>query len=40
MAIHSANIMEQAKVIEEKLDQLYKNEIWILISREEIEPGH
>lgn len=29
-----------ARAIEEELDQLHKNKTWILVPKEEIEPGH
>lgn len=34
------NATKWARVIEKKLDQLDKNETWILVLKEEIEPSH
>ncbi len=39
-AMQGPNATEWAKAMEEELDQLQKNNIWVLVPRSEIEPGH
>lgn len=38
--IQGPNATEWAKAIKEGLDQLRKNNTWVLVPRSEIEPGH
>ncbi len=39
-AMQCPNVPQWAKAIEEELDQLKKNETWILTPKSEIQPGH
>ena len=39
-AMQGPNSTEWARAMEEELDQLRKNDTWILVPRSEIEPGH
>lgn len=39
-AMQGPNATEWAKAMKEELDQLHKNNTWILILRSEIEPGY
>lgn len=38
--MQNAHTTEWTKVMEEELDQLYKNKTWIFVPKKEIEPGH
>ena len=39
-AMQGPNTFQWAKVMEEELDQLHKNETWTLVSKDNIKPGH
>ena len=39
-AMQCPNTSQLAQAMEEDLDQLIKNETWILVSKNEIQPGH
>ena len=39
-AMQGPNATEWARAMKEELDQLQKNDTWILVPRSEIEPGH
>ena len=39
-AMQGPNSTKWARAMEEELDQLRKNDIWILVLRSEIKPGH
>ena len=39
-AMQGLNATKWAKAIKEKLDQLHKNNTWILLPKSEIEPGY
>lgn len=39
-AMQGPNATEWAKAMKEELDQLHKNDTWILVPRSKIEPGH
>ena len=39
-AMQGRHAAQWAKAIEEELDQLYKNEMWILVSASKMKAGH